>query len=413
MRRSRIGSLVLVLVVALGAVALTGVGARAQTRHAATFTPLTSVGYDAHAYGTRVVVGSLLKSGPTAPTGLGCTETPGLTHSNTAATLNVPAVATAGVIDTTAQSLAGPAATSSATIASLNLLDGAVTASAVTAVSTVSADSTGFHDSAAGSSFASLSVGGVPTSATPAPNTTINLPGIKVVLNEQTADTDARSAHFTVNMIHVTVAATGADIIIGHAQSGLGRAPIAFLDGHAYATSADILGGTVLLGHSAPVVVPCAGDNGKLRTNTLASVSLPGVLSTGALTDTATGTATSTGASSATTSTIQAINLLSGLITADVIEAAANASKTSSGITLSDTGSRLLNLTINGTPIAASAPANTRINIGNITIWVHRVIKESTSIEVRMLEIVVKGPNAFGLSPNTDVRVAVAEASVH
>jgi hypothetical protein len=46
-------------------------------------------------------------------------------------------------------------------------------------------------------------------------------------------------------------------------------------------------------------------------------------------------------------------------------------------------------------------------------LWLHRVVKGSNSIEVRMIELIVKHDNALGLPIGSDIQIAVAHASVH
>ena len=116
---------------------------------------------------------------------------------------------------------------------------------------------------------------------------------------------------------------------------------------------------------------------------------------------------------------MQTVELLSSdggqtfLVTADLIKADAHASKSGGVFTFSDSGSHFTNLVVNGTPIADDVAANTQITVDGLTIWLHRVIQKPNQITVRMIEIIVSGANPFGLNLNTDIQVAVAEASVH
>jgi hypothetical protein len=141
--------------------------------------------------------------------------------------------------------------------------------------------------------------------------------------------------------------------------------------------------------------------------------------SSGTVTDTAQGTITGTLASGETTSTVQALKLLSSdggqtfLVTADLVKADAHASKSGGVLSFSDSGSTFVNLVVNGTPIADNVAANTQITVDGLTIWLHRVIQKPNQITVRMIEIIVNGANPFGLNLSTDIQVAVAEASAH
>jgi hypothetical protein len=410
--------LALLLLVGVG-VALPSAGQAVAAPQAASS---RSLFYTGDAYGTYAFVGSTVVAGKSALVSLGCTTTAGVHNTNTVATVNVPNVISTGAIDTTADSIATGGTVKSRTSADVHdadLLSGLITASEVKAVSTTSHNTTGFHVSAAGSSFVNLVVNGVPITVTPAPNTTIPLPGVgSVVLNEQIKSIGTNKASFTVNMIHVFVTvdlpgiAKGTQIIVAHATSDLELNKAGSLDGIAYGTKAHV-GHLVISGPSAVVRMPCGGTNGKVKTNSVASVSIPGVASTGTVTDTAQGTIDATTASGEMTSTVQMVDLLSSLVTADAVKADAHASKTGAVISLSDAGSTFVNLVVNGQPISGDVAPNTKITVGNLTIWLHRVIKTSNSIEVRMIEIIVKGPNPFNLQTGTDIQVAVAEASVH
>jgi len=413
----RILSPLLALLLALGTVATfpwAGWGVAAA--------PSSGLFYTGSAYGTFAFVGTTVVAGKSALVGLGCTTTAGVQKANTVATVNVPGVLTTGLIDTTAESIKTGSTVTSKTTADTHdatLLSGLITASEVMAASSTSHDATGFHVSAAGSSFVSLVVAGVPITIAPAPNTTIGLPGVgHVVLNEQITKIGANTASFTVNMIHLFVTTDlpgiekGTQVIVSHAASDLELNKAGSLDGSAYGTKANV-GNLVISGPTALVKMPCGGTNGKVKTNSVVGVNVPGLISTGTVTDTAQGTISSTTASGETTSTVQAVNLVAGLVTADLIKADAHASKTGGTIALSDAGSTFVNLVVNGQSISGDVARNTQVTLGNVTIWLHRVIQHPNSIEVRMVEIVVSGPNPFGLQTGTDIRVARAEASVH
>jgi hypothetical protein len=111
-------------------------------------------------------------------------------------------------------------AVSTASLGSVNILNGLITANGVVAIATSTADG----NDAYGSSLANLVVNGVSMSA-PGPNTRVDLPGVGyVVLNEQIAT----ASGITVNMIHVVLQRTGllgtqtlGNIIVGSASSSV------------------------------------------------------------------------------------------------------------------------------------------------------------------------------------------------
>jgi hypothetical protein len=99
-------------------------------------------------------------------------------------------------------------AQSTASAASINILNGLITADEVVANVMSSADQSGAFSNADGSTFTNLAIAGVGSLAGDqplAPNTNVSLPGVGyVVLNEQIPSGDGvTSSGLTVNMIHV------------------------------------------------------------------------------------------------------------------------------------------------------------------------------------------------------------------
>jgi hypothetical protein len=396
--------------------------------------PGTSSGFQfvADAYGTQATLGNVVVAGKTAVSALGAcgTVAPPVHNENTVASADATPLFTTGVINTTADAsilqdnTLQAMATADAHDASLLItqLGGVITADEVKAVSTTTHDNSGFHTSANGSTFVNLVVAGVPISANPPPNTDIAIPGFgHVVLNEQITRVTARSASFTVNMIHVFITEAnilnipiGTQIIVSHASSGLTSGVEGTLDGQAYGTKATVAH-TVTSGPSALVRMSCLGTNGALRTNSVAEVQVPPLFSVGEVVDTAQGTVNSTSAVGELTSTVQAVDVATSLVTASLVKADAHASNIGGILTFSDTGSMFTDLHVAGFPdIGDDVPPNTRLQIVGLgTLWLHRIIQTPNSIEVRMIELIVTEANGFGISIGTDIQVAVAEASVH
>jgi hypothetical protein len=401
---------------------------------ARTATPSAQVGtssgfqFVADAYGTQATLGNVVVAGKTAVSSLGACGIvePPVHNDNTVANASSPPLFSTGVINTTADGniLQGNTlqAMATADVHDANLLAGLITADEVKAVSTTTHDNSGFHTSATGSTFVNLVVAGVPIIGNPAPNTDINLLGFgHVVLNEQITRTRSRSASFTVNMIHVFITQAnilnipvGTQIVVAHASSGLTSGVQGTLDGQAYGTQARVTN-VVTSGPSALVRMACLGTNGALRTNSVAEVQVPPLFSVGEVVDTALGTVNSTSAVGELTSTVQGVDVVTSLVTASLVKADAHASNIGGTLTFSDTGSMFVDLHVTGFPdIGDDVPPNTRLHIVGLgTLWLHRVIQTSNSIEVRMIELIVTEANGFGISIGTDIQVAVAEASVH
>jgi hypothetical protein len=361
-----------------------------------------------------------ITSGTTALSQI-CTESAGISDSNSVAGVSLPGLATTGVIDTSVASsdASGSAvSTATATVNGLSLLGGLVTADAVTSVSSAISSSAGYSTSSTGTIFTHAVVLGIPILVDVAPNTRIALPGIGfVILNEQTPSVTSSSATLTVNAIHIHVSQDnalglpiGAQLIVAHAQSST-LANQGLLQGFGYGSSVNA--GVLQAGRSAEVVLNCSGADQE-ESNNVAGISVPGVLTTGAVHTTAVGTITSSSASGQITASVAGLNLLAGLVTATTITADSTASTSGSGVVLSDTGSIFVGLAVAGNPGIGADPApNTHVSIAGLgTLWLHRVIQTSTSIEVRMVELVVDDSNTLGLPVGADIRIAVAHVGV-
>jgi hypothetical protein len=143
---------------------------------------------------------------------------PGLAQLKT----NAMGVSTTGVVGKNASTAQGRS-----TLSNIDVLSGLVKAEQVTAVSSSASNGRKASSNALGSQILGLVINGVAMGdLTPAPNTSINLPGIgEVILNEQLPTGDRiKTSGLQVNMIHLvqkdplTGAAVG-DIIVGSATS--------------------------------------------------------------------------------------------------------------------------------------------------------------------------------------------------
>jgi hypothetical protein len=424
MRLRLLPALSLLIAFAIGAAQTT-----AAPKRAADAAARTSFSLSASAYGTLVKEGNNFRSGPTAPSGIGCTNDTGVQDSNTVSSVSVENFLSTGAVDTTAETLAvsdGVGARATSDVHAANLLQGLITADEVTAVSEVSHDSSGFHADASGSSFVNLVVAGQPIGATPDPNTRIDLQGIGyVILNEQHKRVRSDTASLVVNMIHVVVTQDnsigvpiGTNIIVAHAQSKISGPFAGLLDGSAYGTQVTVNGGgggDIESGPSALVNLGCEGTNGQTKFNRIAGVRIAGVLRTGTITTTAVGTVTASGADGETTARVERVNLLSALVRAGTVKADAHASTNGTDFSFSDAGSKFVGLAVAGHPeINDDVPPNTEVAIAGLgTLYLHRVLQNAHRIQVRMIELVVTQDNDFNLPIGTDVQIGVAEASAH
>lgn len=205
--------------VALAGFGLLGMGAQASGSAAAT----------GEAYGVFAITpaGSQTKAPlATAPTGGGMGDAEALS-------ISIPGVVQAEnllSIATGSGDTHDASAEASSVAERINMLDGLITADGLVALAASAIHETTVNSNAAGSHFVGLMVNGVAMSATPAPNTEVDVPGVgRVILNEQLPRGDAvNSTGITVNMIHVllqdsSTGATTGEIIVGSASSSVTR----------------------------------------------------------------------------------------------------------------------------------------------------------------------------------------------
>jgi hypothetical protein len=119
------------------------------------------------------------------------------------------------------------AAQASSTDQQVSLLGGLITATTVASSASAAIKGSNTGTTSGSTTLTTATVLGLPVSVNPAPNTTINLPGIgRVVLNEQSSSITASQASMHVNAIHVYVTLAnllglpvGAQIIVGHSEA--------------------------------------------------------------------------------------------------------------------------------------------------------------------------------------------------
>jgi hypothetical protein len=389
--------------------------------------PVQTVLYQASAYGTSAFVGNTIIVGQT---GVASLQVPcGTNNDNeivdgSGVGLNLYPIVTGGAVTTTATSSPTMTAQATASTANISLLGGLITAQAINAVSTTSLTSSGFQVSAAGSTFTNLLIAGIPYN-NPAPNTNINLLGLgNVVLNEQTSSITGTQGQLTVNMIdiHITVAGNllglqvGTEIIVSNATSGMIKAfAPAVVTGTSFGTSVS----STLINSSptAPVNLPCFGTAGQVLSNSVASVNIAGVLSSGTVSDTGESNLTNPLSKGEMTSQVEGLNLLSGLITANVIYSQVNAVVDGNGGAFETGVGTFTGLAVAGYPsINDDVPYNTQVSIlGLGTLYVKHLIRNfpyPNSTEVRMIELVINQSNSYNLPIGADIIIGDAQITM-
>jgi hypothetical protein len=379
-----------------------------------------TVTYEGTAFGTSAFVGSTILVGQTAPVTLGgvcgTPHQPALVTGNSAG-VNLPPIVVGGVTNTNASSALNTAQAVADTT-SISLLSGLISAQEIKAVTTTTLDGV-LHVSAAGTTVNNLVVPGHVYNGSVPANTRITLPLLGyVVLNEQTSSVGSSTASLAINMIHMHVTVSnllgipvGTEVIVSSALSGIVHvfAP-AIITGGSFGTK--VTGQPLTSSATAPEYLPCVGTGGTILTNTLGSLNLPQVLTSGTITDTAESnlSTTSTGT---TTSTVQNLNLLNGLVSANVIRGQTNAFINGTPYYLLSGVGHFTSLSVAGHPeINDNVPPNTTVSIAGLgTLYLYRVIHNFPnphSVEVRMIELVVTQTNLLGLPIGLDIIVGDA-----
>jgi len=313
-----------------------------------------------------------------------------------------------------------------ATVSGLSMSHGLITATAVEAVATVSANATTITGSPDGSAFLGLKINGQPISADVKPNTTIALPGLgSVVLKRVAKGGDGKSdGSITVEMLVVTVTRSngfnlpvGVKIVVAHARSEFDRTqPAAVVAGQAYVTDANAAIGDDLqnrIGRAALVTMGCEGTHGQTLTNNVGALSVDGVLSLGTGTTTAFGGPSNGGTLARTTAQVQSASLLGGLITAGVITATAQ--ETFKGGKRTRTpGFSFVGLKVAGVPVPIKVAPNTKVvlpGIGFVVIDEQLVPSTGGRTQVNGLHVKVTTANLLHLPVGAEIIVAHAEAA--
>ena len=176
------------------------------------------------------------------------------------------------------------------------------------------------------------------------------------------------------------------------------------------------VGQTVTLGKTAPVGVGSGcgtAQVGASTTGTVASVTLPPLILTGAMDTSAASAASDATASAATHS----VNLLADLVKADEVKSVSTTSRTGTGFSSSAAGSNVVNLVVNGNSVSSTPPPNTDIALPGFG---HVVINEQSSssshdsadLTVNMIHVYITAQNVLNVPVGSQIIVAHANSGL-
>ncbi len=259
------------------------ISSAAPTAAAGKTTP-THYAMQASGYSTRVKGGSVpLNSDQTAFRVIGCTNKAGLNKTNTQVSVSPLNLLTVNGAKTRVRTTQRNGVTSSwakNTIASVTVGDpaaaGAAKITAITSLSRAYHTAKGFKASTK-TSVADIKVGalslGVPTRGHP-----VVIPGIATVsLGASVKHTNKTGATAENTALRIKLDATGTVVFLAHSRATIaGGVKSALFHGSSYAAKAQALAGTVNVGRTPFMVMPCQGTNGHRKSRDVARVNPTG-----------------------------------------------------------------------------------------------------------------------------------------
>ncbi len=389
------------------------------------------------AYGTKAnaVAGDIaVKLGRTAYQVCPCLGTDGEMISNTIDTVqageagNVFRAAVAEGIAQADKPADGTAYTKLiAQITDVNALDGAVTADLIRAKALVRATENGFTTSSKGSRIVGLRVLGQLVEVRAGAR--VSVPGFGYLELKDVdlgGDGNVRRT-LTVEMLRIVITKdnrldipVGTRIIVAHAQAVYSRfEPVGLVTGSAFAADATSNLASVgnRVGRAAALYMGCISSD-SFRTNNVEQIDAPGLLTTGTGVTTLSSKVDSARALAKGTSSVQAVDLLDGFLSADLIKGVSRTERLANGSrSASYQGSRFLNLRVAGLAIGDDVDPNTTIAVPGVgELVLYETVTKSTPDEigagVTMVHLTVDTANTFGLPVGTEVRIGFARTKV-
>ncbi|HET9343871.1 MAG TPA: choice-of-anchor P family protein [Candidatus Eremiobacteraceae bacterium] len=195
----------------------------------------------------------------------------------------------------------------------------------------------------------------------------------------------------------------------------------AIADGDAYAAKIDAnIGGpnNLSAGPIAPASLAC-DTRSATDQNSVASITLePIITSSGTASDMVTSTYGSSNVAVQSSSVIQGVDVLSGVITATTVQAVANSGLTNGSASSNASGSMFVGLTVGGQMISGTPAPNTRIPLRGLGVVIlneelmSRNRSVATGITVNMIHVRITQSNSFGLPIGASIIVGHADSSI-
>jgi hypothetical protein len=353
----------------------------------------THYAFRAVSYGTRVRGGKIpASSGTTSYQAIACTNQLGTAKENEVATVAIPGLGTVqGVHATTGTTGSGDNVSTYATheIAGLGIDVPDVLGLQVTAIratSVASHDGSGYHaatDVSVGHIVLTLAGKPAVDLPVPKPGAPVVVPGLlSISIGKEKQVTTPAGAIAKAEGLVIQVLPTSTKIQVAHTatklDTGIKRG---LFYGKANATQAKALGDVVHSGPQPLQVIPCQGTGGDVRTKSLASVSVPGVLEVGGANASASGQQDKHRATGFMAASVAHADVLNGVLVIDGIRARAHVVRTKHHVAADTDGTTIGQAVVNGQPTSLGALDGLEIP-GVLKVDTNVVTKSRSGVDV-------------------------------
>lgn len=361
-----------------------------------------------------------------------CHGTNGNVRSNSVNDVRAGDIYRAGKLVSTAQAEKQPGlkafGQTTSKVLNVSALDGLIRADAITAVATVRATTTAIDVSAAGSAITNLRINGQSVAVDPGQR--INLPGFGYVVffDVKRAGDGVTRRSIMVEMMRIVITRNndldlpvGTVITVAHARVGYVRQETtSVVSAAAWGSEATSTAGEIVnkFGRSAPAYLGCFAQGTSSGSNRVESITYPNLFHAATIVNQVYGAISPTTATARATSRLETVNLLDGVLTAEVIKGVATATVDGSGGEASFAGSKFVNLRVLGQAIGDDVAPNTQIaiaNLGTLTLFATQSSSDADEAHasVYMVVLDVTLSNSFGLPVGTEIKLARARADAH
>jgi hypothetical protein len=198
--------------------------------------------------------------------------------------------------------------------------------------------------------------------------------GFIIALGRTSTSHNKNGASAQAEALRITLPVTGQKVFLAHSRASINRGiKSALFSGNAYGTKANLLNGTVASGPTPLIVMPCQGTYGKRHSRSIVSADPFLRVHARGLTVSQQASATNNSAKAYEQAHIGRVNLGHRLVIKGV-NAKATATKGSSGLRTSASGTSVARVVFRGTRL--TIPANGTLRIRGVALIETKVVKQ-------------------------------------